>query len=68
MKILTASILIGQGPDRVFLNTDMPSSFAMYSEPLMIQFEAERGTGAEYVRNNFGLEPTIIHRSARSQA
>ncbi len=64
MKITRAMVLIGQGSDRVFLTTDLPSSFTIYSEPLVMQFEATAGTGAEYVRINFGIEPEIIRRTS----
>jgi hypothetical protein len=64
-KFLNAMVLTGQGPDRVTLFTNLPSSFASAypDDNLAISFEAEAGSGAEYTRKNFGLEPAIIHRT-----
>jgi hypothetical protein len=64
MKIVKAGVLTGQGPDHIFLTTDMPGSFAMYPEPLLLQFEAEKGTGVEYVKKHFNLDATVIYRGA----
>jgi hypothetical protein len=63
VKITKASVLTGQGPDRIFLTTDLPPPFPAYGDPLMIQFECMAGTGIEYVRVNFDLDPEVIQRS-----
>jgi hypothetical protein len=59
MLITRATVLTGQGPDRVFLITDLPSSFAAYSEPLVLSFEASKGTGVTYVKQNFNLDAFV---------
>lgn len=63
MNITRATVLTGQGTDRVFLLTDLPGAFTVYSEPLWLKFEATKGTGEAYVRKHFNIEPTIIDRS-----
>ena len=67
MRIIKAGVLTGQGPDRVFLTTDLPSSFPIYPEPLMLSFECTAGTGAEYVLANFGIESEVIDRSGNAR-
>ena len=63
MRIIKAGVLTGQGADRVFLTTNLPSSFPIYPEPRMLSFECEAGTGAAYVLTNFGIEAEVIDRS-----
>lgn len=47
--------------DIVWLHTEYPSaSPGLSSAPLVLQFTAGRGTGVEYVRQNFGLESEVI--------
>jgi len=64
MQILRASVLVGQGADQISLHTDQPCPFVPECLPeqpnLVVQFEASRGRGVEYVRENFGIEPKVI--------
>jgi hypothetical protein len=64
MKIISAIVLTGRGPDKVMLKTDLPCqyvpAFLPSQPPLELDFHATAGTGVEYVRENFGLEPEII--------
>lgn len=57
-----AMVLTGQGPDRVFITTDKPNAFSMINEPLVISFEATKGTGEIYIKEHFGLSAEIIDR------
>lgn len=52
-------ILQSQGTDLVCIHTDCPA--AVYGkENMRMHFHAAHGTGAEYVRTHFGIEPEII--------
>jgi hypothetical protein len=62
-----AMVLIGQGTDKVFITTDKPSAISGYLEPLTLTFEATKGTGEDYVRKNFGLNPEIVDRGGKLQ-
>lgn len=51
--------------DKIYLNTDLTCPYnkeALESQPsLTLNFDATYNTGAEYVRNNFNIEPEIIN-------
>lgn len=63
INITRATVLIVHGADKVSLQTDLPSPFASWlpDEKLSLNFEVTKGLGAQYVRDNFGLEPEIIN-------
>jgi hypothetical protein len=63
-KILSADIVVGRnGPDIISLNLDFPSPFPKFDpHKLTIQFNAEIGTGEEYVKKNFDITPTVINK------
>lgn len=64
MNATKATVLVGMGADIVMLTTDLPSSFVCYpNEKLHLKFEATNGAGADYVRENFQIEPEIIEMS-----
>jgi len=67
MNITKATVLTGIGTDKVYLQTDLPGSYTIYSEPLWLSFDATKGTGQAYVRKHFNIEPTIIDRSSKQQ-
>jgi hypothetical protein len=68
MKIIKAMVLTGQGPDRVFITTELPSSFITYAkEPLTLQFEATAGSGVAYVKQHFGIDAEVVNRGAKLQ-
>lgn len=47
--------------DLVLLRTGLPSPIPKVSSAkLVVFFTAERGTGVEYVRQNFAIEPEVI--------
>jgi hypothetical protein len=64
MRLRKATVVTGS-TDKVTLEIDRPSSFpsAYPNEPLNLSFEAEPGTGAEYVKLNFGIDAEVINRS-----
>lgn len=60
MNILRAQVITGRGADKIVLTTDLPSPFTMYDDFLTLEFQATIGTGVNYVRHYFGIEPEVI--------
>lgn len=61
IEIKEASVLLTRnGSDLVSLYIDLPSAIYPYDEGLALDFKAARGTGVEYVRKHFGIEPKVI--------
>jgi hypothetical protein len=59
--IARASVIVGAGADKVMLwDAHRREAVFPYKEPLVLSFEAAAGTGVDYVRNNFGIEPDIV--------
>lgn len=52
----------GNQMDNVVIDTNLPSPVAaeISDAPLTLLFYAAKGSGVEYVRKNFGLEPTVV--------
>lgn len=48
------------GPDTIFLMVDLPAATFPFNDSAMVSMSAAAGTGAEYVRTHFGMEPEII--------
>jgi hypothetical protein len=50
------------GPDQITLHTKLPSPFPpeVSDQPLQLDFVATKGMGADYVRENFGMEPEVL--------
>lgn len=46
--------------DRILIPTLLRIAVWPYDKLLEITIEAASGTGAQYVRNNFGVEPELI--------
>lgn len=63
VKVLSAFVLTGRGPDHISLKIDLPNAFTYdKAEPFAhATIEASAGTGAQYVRDHFGVEPEIVH-------
>lgn len=58
-----ALVLLTDGPDKVFLYSNMPCPYVAAAlpcqEPLVLEFSATYNKGEEYVKENFGLEPEV---------
>ena len=65
IKITKATVLLHSSTaDMIFLETELPPHMPKVSKQSpSLKFEAEAGTGVEYVRKNFGIEPEVIHWS-----
>lgn len=65
MNILNAKVLLTNMTDEIYLFTNFPCPFvkeSLQSQPnLTLKFQATYDTGAEYVRNQFDIEPEIIN-------
>ena len=61
-NVVKITVVENSGTDCVIIETDLPSSMPFWGEPLMFKFPAEHGTGAQYVRDNFHIEPDVIER------
>lgn len=64
MKITKVSVTSFKYFDLVKLYTDLPipdDSRRFDGENLAIAFDCPRGTGVEYARKNFGMEPEIAN-------
>jgi hypothetical protein len=61
--VLSAFVLTGRGPDHISLKLDLPNAFTYNDgEPYAhANIDATAGTGADYVRKHFGIEPEIVH-------
>jgi hypothetical protein len=65
MKITKAMVLLTSGADKIMLETDYPCPFVKEflpsQQPLSFTFDATYDTGAEYVKDNFGITPEVIN-------
>lgn len=48
------------GPDVVFLYTDLPNPEWPYNGNLMVRFNTAKGTGEKYVKDNFKIQPKLV--------
>jgi hypothetical protein len=56
------------GTDQITINTNMSNPFPseISDSNLVLEFEAPKGTGIDYVRNNFNIEPDIIDTTKKT--
>ena len=64
IQFITATVLLSDGADKVLLYfKGLPSPTPKIDTgSLSVDFVAEKDTGVDYVRKNFGIEPKIIER------
>lgn len=62
-------VQITDSTDRVTIYTHMPSPFPpeITKDDLEIDFQVAKGSGTEYVREHFGIEPEVIDTSMRTR-
>jgi hypothetical protein len=60
--VLSAFVLTGRGPDHIDLKLDLPNAITYDgTEPnAHATIQATAGRGAEWVRENFGIEPEVV--------
>lgn len=63
IEITNIIVLETNGTDVVFVHTNLPSPFPseFSSQNLMFKFDVSKGSGAQYVKNNFNIEPEVIN-------
>ena len=61
MKITSVMVLVGRGTDRIMMTTDLPCATWPYNGFQSITTEAAAGSGVEYVRKHFGIEPQVVN-------
>jgi hypothetical protein len=62
VKFVSAIVIVGRGSDVISLQTDFSSPRPKVDkQDLCLDFTAEKGTGADYVRKHFGIEPEIVN-------
>lgn len=62
IKIYKATVIETSGSDKILLSTDLPDPYYPFTGVLQLKMGAARDTGAAYVREHFGIEPTVIER------
>jgi predicted transglutaminase-like protease len=61
IKISKATVLKTDGCDIVFLTTELPSPLPKITDQtLTLKFDAEKGTGEDYVYQKFGIQDEVI--------
>jgi hypothetical protein len=60
IRITEATVIETMGADKIFLKTSLPEATYPFRGKASLSMHAAKGTGADYVRRNFGLEPDII--------
>ena len=61
MKIKRVTVLERtHNADYVILHTDLPSAVFPWDRHLSLTFECASGSGANYVREHFAIEPEVI--------
>ena len=61
MKVISAVVLTGRGADKIMLQTDLPCATWPYNGNQSFSSEAASGSGPDYVRKHFGIEPRVIN-------
>lgn len=62
LEVERASVVLREGTDKVYLRIKgLPGAIVCFpSEPLTLEFDCTKGTGEEYVKTNFGIDPEVI--------
>lgn len=62
LLITKATVVLRDETDHISLYTDLPPPFPpeLDRSPLCLTFDTTYGTGIEYVRKNFSMEPEVI--------
>lgn len=60
IQLLSATVLKGNGADKILIKTNLPEACWPYQGNLHLQFSAAAGSGINYVFEHFGLTPMVI--------
>lgn len=65
MNIIKATVILNNAADKCNIQTDLPcpftSDYIPCQHPLVLSFDATHDMGADYIRTNFKIEPTVIN-------
>ena len=62
IEVTEATGILTLGTDKVFLKVeDFPSAAWPFEDVLSLEFEAAKGSGVEYCRKHFGIEPKVVN-------
>lgn len=60
MKLIKATVISGQGPDHIFLETNLPEATWPYEGKLNLHFNAAAGQAMEYLKTHFDFNEEDI--------
>ena len=60
LEVDSVTIVTGHGSDHIMINTTIPNAIWPFNGGQMLKAEAAAGSGAQWVRDNFNIEPTVI--------
>jgi len=61
-EITEILVLTGDGPDKIIVKTTLPEPCWPYEGGMFFNIKAAAGTGEDYVKSNFGVEPEVIKK------
>ncbi len=61
LKIIKASVLYGNGTDKIYIEIEAPTQFPALGYPAAIKVETAHGYGVEWVKEVFGVDAEIIY-------
>lgn len=67
MLVSRIVVIITEATDKICLYTTLPSAVWPFEGPMVTTFEAAKGTGLEYVKKHFSLEPEVIDVQAEKR-
>jgi hypothetical protein len=61
LEVDSITVVVSHGTDTVLINTNLPQGVWPFGKTGgHMSLEVARGRGAQYVRDNFGIEPKVI--------
>lgn len=60
LEVMKVVVLTGCGMDAIVLHVEAPTAFPEMQYAPSLKLEARAGYGAQYCREQFGIEPEVI--------
>jgi hypothetical protein len=61
LEIVDVTVVEGSsGPDTIIMTVNLPAATFPFERPATMKMTAAVGTGAEYVKEHFGIEPIVV--------
>lgn len=67
VKILSATLIQGSGPDTILLEVDLPNGCWPYNGNQSVKMEVSAGSGIGYLEENLGIVPKVISETPEFQ-